>query len=197
MRFDARHALGVGPRASSFRSMWARLGGLVVLLLAVGACSSGGALGLDEDASDSGAEEQAVEEQAVEQLTAKYAGLDEPNAVRFTEDEARCAAEAVVEALGADRVVDLGPDLAEGNAGLDPEEQSAAYEALTGCIDLEAQTTDLLVAAGMTEDIAGCVAQRYLATDLAQQSMMGGYDPELNAEVDSALAEAYAACGGT
>jgi len=68
---------------------------------------------------------------------------------------------------------------------------------MTGCIDLEAQMTDLLVASGVTEDIAGCVAQRYLATDLAQQSMMGGDDPELNTEIDSALAEAYAACAGT
>jgi hypothetical protein len=178
--------------------MRARLGGLAVLVLAVGACSPGGGVRPDEDASDIGAEEQAVE-----QLTAEFAGMDDPNGVRFSEDEARCAAEAVVEALGADRVVDLGPDPAAGDAAgltdaaLDPEEQGAVYEAMTGCIDLEAQMTDLLVASGVTEDIAGCVAQRYLATDLAQQSMMGGDDPELNTEIDSALAEAYAACAGT
>jgi hypothetical protein len=178
--------------------MSARLGGLAVLVLAVGACSPGGTVVPDEDASDGGAEEQAVA-----QLTAEFAGMDDPNGIRFTEDEARCAAEAVVEALGADRVVDLGPDPgAEDAAGLmdaalDLEEQGAVYEAMTGCIDLEAQTTDLLVASGMTEDVAGCVAQRYLAADLAQQGMMGAYEPELNAEIDSALADAYAACGGT
>jgi hypothetical protein len=105
--------------------------------------------------------------------------------------------------LGADRVAGLDPDPgAEGAEGftdtaLEPDEEGPVYDAMTGCIDIEAQTTDLFVGTGMAEDVAACVAERYLATDLPQQGMMSDYDPELNAEIDAALAEAFEACGAT
>lgn len=109
----------------------------------------------------------------------------------------------MVEALGAERAADLAPDpgaedaTAFTDAALDGDEERAIYEAMTGCIDLEAQATDLFVESGMTEGVASCVAERYLATGLAQRSMMSDHDPELNAEIDAALAEAFDTCGAT
>ena len=143
----------------------------------------------------------ADEARAVELFTEQFAGYDDPNGLRFTDEEARCAAEAAVQALGLARLVELGFDAtaedlsALDDAALDDDESDAMYQAIAGCIDFAAQLTDIFVQGGIDEAAARCVAERYLETGLAQQSMTSDYDPALNDQIDAALAEARRACG--
>lgn len=196
---------------------------VAVLMVTLGACSDGGD---DEDAaaeddtttttsttddtdnSDTGTTDEepddgrplsADEAKAVELFVQQFGSYDDPNGLQFTAEEALCAAEASVEALGMERLVELGFDPEAADLGglddtLTAAESDAMYQAIAGCIDLETQLAAMFEQSGMTEDVARCVAQRYLDTGLAEQAIAGDYDPALNEEIDAALTEATEAC---
>lgn len=154
--------------------------------------SSSDASGGDTASSD--------EEAAVDILAAELADGDAPNAVPFDDEEARCTAEGLVDQLGVGRMAELGVETATGEVTQDPltsmtdEESVAAFDVILECTDAEGELVDILISEGMSQELAGCVAGRYLETDLPRRSVMSEYDPELNAEIDAALAEAETAC---
>lgn len=130
-----------------------------------------------------------------------FAGLDDPNGLHFTDEEARCTAERIVRSLGHDRLDDLGlgidpdtpPELSD--PPLTQEEGDAVFAAIEECIDLEEQVVDFFAGGDVSEAQAACVARRYLATDLPRRALLSGYDPELNVEIDAAIDEAASQCG--
>jgi len=178
------------------------LAAAAVLMVTLGACSDGG------DDEDAAAEDDTTttsttapddEARAVELFVQQFGSYDDPNGLQFTAEEALCAAEASVEALGMERLVELGfdpdaPDLGGLDDTLTAAESDAMYQAIAGCIDLETQLAAMFEQSGMTEDVARCVAQRYLDTGLAEQAIAGDYDEALNEEIDAALTEATEAC---
>jgi hypothetical protein len=137
----------------------------------------------------------------VDIVAERYAGLDDPNGLHFTNDEARCTAERVVQSVGPARLRELGlavdpdtpPELSE--PPLTEEEADAVFAAIEACIDLERQLVEVLAGGSASEGEATCVASRYLATDLPRRAILSGsYSPELNAEIDAVLDEAAGHC---
>jgi hypothetical protein len=141
---------------------------------------------------------------AVDIVADRYArsGADDPNAVHYTDEEARCTAERIVRSLGVDRLVELGlvidsatpPELVE--PPLTEDEGDAVFAAIEACVDLEAQMMDVLAGGDASESDVSCVVRQYLATDLPRRAILArGYDPQLNAEIQSTLEEAGRRCG--
>ena len=115
----------------------------------------------------------------------------------FTRDEAVCVAERVVDRLGEARLRDLGAD----RAPLDelvfaPDERRVVFGAVDGCTDLVAQVARFLAAdAGLPEDLARCVAERYVASEELEEALFGtDIDPALGARIDAVLDAAVTAC---
>jgi hypothetical protein len=158
------------------------LGALVVSSLA--ACST------DPRALDSGELRQLI-----------VRGLeraDRENALHFTEGEARCTADRVMEAISDDRLKDLGVDEGFGLSTLDftPAEQAEVFAALEDCVDLVAQVAETLgTDAGLTDDEARCVAGRYVSSGPFREAIFAErFDPALNERIDRTLAEAAQDC---
>jgi hypothetical protein len=137
----------------------------------------------------------------VDIVAGHFAGFDDPNGLHFTDEEARCTAERIVRSLGVARLGELGlavdadtpPELSE--PPLTQEEGDAVFAAIDECIDLEGQIVDFIAGGDVSEAQAGCVARRYLATDLPRRALLSGYDPELNAEIDATMDQAAGQCG--
>lgn len=172
------------------------LGPLVVGGLLVG-CGGGG-----DDGADGARDDPAERAAAVEVLTGIFAGQADPGAVlSFDAGQASCAAEAVVDALGVERLEELGLDLATGEPPtmaeppLGTREAREVYGGIGDCIDLTARiAADLAAGGDLDEATARCTAERYLDTSVARDALAGSTDPELPAEIDAAVAEARAAC---
>jgi hypothetical protein len=115
----------------------------------------------------------------------------------FERDEARCVADRVVDGLGAERLLDLGADQRPlDELRFDDGEQRIVFDAVRGCIDLAAQVAGFLAAdADLPDDVAACVAARYVASGELREALFGrGIDPELEARIDAVLDDALAAC---
>jgi hypothetical protein len=129
-------------------------------------------------------------------------GGEEANSLVFDHDAAACAAEHVVESLGADRLRALGldvpsrrgPDLTE--PPLSEAEGDAVYAAFTDCLDLVDQlTTAFGRDADLPDGQAECVAGRYVDSDVLRQSLLApSFDPALEDRIDSTVQTAISAC---
>jgi hypothetical protein len=163
------------------------------------------------DGSDDSADPADTTAPGIEATTARVATWfgrqSDPNGLQFTADEADCAAQAVVEGLGATRIEELRTDAANDVGGpdegldllreppLDTDEADAVFAAMTGCIDLTTQVTDLFLASGKPHDAARCMAEHYVETDVPRRAIMAAdTDPELMADINSALVEVETAC---
>jgi hypothetical protein len=80
----------------------------------------------------------------------------------FTEDEARCTANGIVETLddvSVDTLLDgVGLDL---DTLADPDDSIAAFDAYLDCVDIEQKMVDSLAADDTPEPIARCIAQSF------------------------------------
>lgn len=130
----------------------------------------------------------------------------------FTEDEARCMAEAVVDTIGVDTLeeadafaqIEDDPDATLTDVGvvLDDQQVSALGAAIGACVDLRVKFEEQMAADGMSAALAECLAGGLDETMLQRTvvlSMVGGdaaldADPQLGPAVDSA-ATACAAQG--
>jgi hypothetical protein len=161
----------------------------------------------DEPAEPADTTEPGIDETAT-RVASWFTSQSDSNGLRFTPDEADCAARTVVDGLGVTRIEELRRDVADefGNEGdgvevlqqppLDTDEADLVYEAITGCIDFTAQMTDVLVDNGTPRAAARCMAERYLATDVPRRAIMAAEtDPELMGEINAALADVATACG--
>ncbi len=167
---------------------------LVVVGLLVG-CGGGGDDGGDgEDPED--------REAAVALMAGLFAQSSDPSAIlSFDAEQAGCAAEAVVELLGVERLEELGMDLTTGEPPtmaeppLGTREARGVYGGIGECIDLTGRVTRDFVNGGLDEATARCAAEHYLDTPIARDALAGSADPALPPRIDAAIAEAWAACG--
>jgi hypothetical protein len=155
----------------------------------------GGGDGGDEGDS---AEERAA---AVELMTGLFAQSSDPNAVlSFDARQAGCAAEAVVDTLGIERLEELGMDLATGEPPtmaeppLGTAEAREVYGGIGDCIDLTTRVAEEFRRGGLDEAAARCAAEHYLDTPVARDALAGSADPALPPKIDAAMAEAVTAC---
>ena len=178
---------------------------LVALAVAVGplcACNDG------DDSADAPDTTAPGVEATTERVAGWFAHRSDPNGLQFTADEADCAADAVVDALGVARIEELRTDAANDVGGpdegldllqeppLDAAESDTVFAAMTGCIDLADQVTDLFLASGKPPETARCMAERYMATDVLRKAIMAARaDPELMADINRALTEVESARG--
>ena len=160
------------------------LGGALALA-ALAACS------IDPRALDSGELRQLIVRGLEE--------ADQENALHFTEGEAECTADRVMDAISDDRLKDLGVDEGFGLSTLDfsPREQDAVFAALQECVDLVDQVSEVLGAdADLPEAEARCMAERYVASGPFREAIFAErFDAELNQRIDAELAAAAQACG--
>jgi hypothetical protein len=181
----------------------------VALALAVGgpaACHDSP----DADGAGGPGRELPTVEETTARLAAWFTTKADPNGLQYTADEADCAAEAVVAAIGVARIEALRTEAANDVGGPDEgldllqqpplaaDEADEVFAAMTGCIDFAGQVAEVLAAGGRSPATARCMARRYVATEVPRDAIMSARtDPELMAEIRSALAEIETACTGS
>jgi hypothetical protein len=113
-------------------------------------------------------------------------------------EEAVCLAEELATAWGPERLATMGLTEAEDfdDLGLTPDEEDAALEMFSDCIDLTPRIVDMLMAEqGTPRAAARCAADRLMASGLVEESLRAEeLDPELNQRIDDFLDDAVAAC---
>lgn len=116
------------------------------------------------------------------------------------DDEARCAAEQIVDEIGADRLAELGvtPETAATTEFGDfaEAELTAIVDALVGCVDVRSLMADLF-ASDFGDEGARCVAGE-LSDDHIRQAIMSGFagTPPSNETVNG-IVVAIERCGAT
>jgi hypothetical protein len=168
-------------------------------VLACGSCADEAPGGDgDDSAEEAGGSADAT---AIDVVADGFLAAVDPNGLRWDEASARCSAEAVVDALGVDRLEEIGFDADAGTPPqlseppLAPEEADRVFTSVSECVDLRAQFEDLLAAGGVPPDQASCMADAYLATPFPQASLMSTeHDPDLNEQIDAFLTDAAAQC---
>ncbi len=142
----------------------------VALMLLVAACGGGGDAGLSED-------DQVLADAIAQEMLASSAATEGVGA-----EEAACFGNGIVSEMGAARLaaVGLGVDaLAEGaspdTADLSADDIDKMSKVMVDCIDFRAVITEQMVASGVSEDGAKCIA--------------AGFDDELIAEMAKASLE--------
>jgi len=175
---------------------------LVVAGLLVGCGGGDGGSGGDgEEAGD----DPEVRAAAVELMTGLFAQSSDPTAIlSFDAEQAGCAADAVVEVLGVERLEELGMDLTTGEPPtmaeppLGTREARDVYGGIGACIDLTGRVAaDFAASGGLDEAMARCAAEHYLDTPTARDALAGSPDPALPPKIDAAIAEALTTCGAT
>lgn len=129
-------------------------------------------------------------------------GDSDPNALKFSSEEADCTADAIVTELDVARLEELGLDLDEGVAPvltqppLTIEEGDIVFGAFEACVDLPSQIGASFAAdPTLDEQGAKCVTDEYLASGLVREALLGGgFDQDLNDRIDATLADAYHTC---
>jgi hypothetical protein len=116
-----------------------------------------------------------------------------------TEEEARCVAGTTVEAIGEDRLAELGvtPDdvSAMGGADFTDDEIDTLVDAFFDCVDMR-QVIATNLAADAGEEAADCLAENL--PDDALRDIVRAFNfegQELPAESEQALRDTSAACG--
>lgn len=128
-------------------------------------------------------------------------GSQQDGAIAFDEDQADCVADGFVDEFGGDQLRDWGYDEVEGETPEgdltieDAGQRERAWQVLVTCVDVPEQVTQILAAGGtLDEEQSRCVADRYVASDVAAHAVFGPGDPDVNAEVDELLESAVEAC---
>ncbi len=119
----------------------------------------------------------------------------------FTESEAECVAEALVDTVGVDSLEDNevfdkiqdNPDAALADYGieLDDEQSAALMEGVDGCKDLRAYFEDTMVAEGLTPELAGCVIDGIDDATLTRILMLSFVEGDAALDADPALGAAF------
>jgi hypothetical protein len=122
-------------------------------------------------------------------------------AISFDEEQAACVADGLVDGFGSDQLRAWGYDeeagqTPEGDLTIeDPDQREDAWDVLVGCVDVTEQIAGILAAGGsLEEQEATCVAEQYVASDVAAHAVFGPGDAEVNEQVDQLLAEAVEDC---
>jgi hypothetical protein len=117
-------------------------------------------------------------------------------------DEAECAASAIVDEIGVDRLAELGvaPDASDGIETLirdttNSTERTVIAEALSDCVDLVRTFSAVYVAIGLSESSATCAAEGIVADPELRTTLVLGDEPtaESAAEFDAVAEECFTA----
>lgn len=173
-----------------------------VIAVAVAMCAVV-ACGTDEPGSGGTDQQQGSESpRAVIAASIRATGDSDPNGLKFSSEEAECAADAITAEIDVARLEELGLDMDEKTAPeltdppLTTQEGDVVYGAFEACIDLRAQLGESFAADGSLDaQSAQCVADEYLASGLPREALLSqGFDAALNDRIDAALAAAFEAC---
>jgi hypothetical protein len=162
-----------------------RLAGVLAVALAVGGCT----------VRDGGTPSAADYREAIGDALQVDRG---DASLRFSDEQADCAAERIVEGIAPERLQDLdvgsGSDLTK--LPFSGAEREIVFDVLRACVDLADQVAETIGRdAGLPEDVASCIGERYVATDVFREALLSpDFDPALNDRVEAALAEAMTAC---
>jgi len=166
--------------------------GKVLAAVIGGALLLGGTAGCSSEGDGTGdAAETAVGQALTQQLLT--------GAAVTTEEEARCVAGSTVDALGEDRLAELGVTAADvsgmGGAAFTDDEIDTLVDAFVDCVDLrQVIATNLAGDAG--EEAATCLAENL--TDAALRDIVRAFNfagQELPAASEQVLREAATVCG--
>lgn len=120
-----------------------------------------------------------------------------------TAEESRCAAEEIVDAIGAERMQEAGITAeqlsADETAGSDltEEEGTVVADAVIGCIDLAAAYARGFTGGQATADDTACIAERFdddIYRQLIVADVTTGSDAKLPREVADVLADTFVSC---
>ena len=148
-----------------------------------------------------------------EYVDAAMAEFDPAEAEPLTEDDARCVVTSMVEAIGVDRLEELGvtpesfssDDGAPFPEGLTEDEANGVVDGFEGCIDLPALFTESMAAdESIDEETKACLAdafdedtiRRIFVTMLTEGEDALSDDPELMQEFLGIFEECPGALGG-
>jgi hypothetical protein len=160
---------------------------LVILVAAVALVAA--ACG-DDDGGDRDQAIATLQRQITESQTAQ----ESPTAPQFTDAEARCMAEGMVDEFGISRILDAEDQAFEEFMGAaTAEERRNVVDLTLNCVDLTAQLTGPLVAEGLSEESAECIGAALIDNEafrdvLAAGLATGSFDP--TSENEAALMEA-------
>jgi hypothetical protein len=165
------------------------------VMLLLGACGGG------DGGADLNGDDQA---QADAIATAMLAGAGGDAVIGAT--EAACFGESVVREMGTSRLEELGLGVEDLAAGATPDSvdmNDADIEAMTtamiDCVDYRSAIVNELVAGGMTQDSAQCIADGIdddLLVQLAKSSVSEGASSALDEEMTTAMFGLMAECIG-
>lgn len=165
---------------------------VVAASLALVACGGGD----DSPSSDGGSKggDSAFTEQLAAGLKANGDGTF------VDDDQAMCAAESIVGALGQDRLLELGldgGDLQElGSYGFTPEEFDKVVDSVFNCVDIKSSLKEQL-ATQFTEEQSSCIVDKIdmdMLRDLAKSELGNGSDTAPD-EFQNAMMQAVSDCG--
>jgi hypothetical protein len=165
-------------------------------MLLLSACGGG-----DGGGADLNENEQAQADAIAEAMTSG-AGSD----AVFDAEDAACYGASVVDAIGVDRLEELGLGVAELEAGATPDQADlsdddieAMTRAMIDCIDFRAMLVDEFVAGGMTQEAAGCIADGLddeLLVSIAKTQIAEGSTAGIDDEVTASMFGIMAECIG-
>jgi hypothetical protein len=173
-------------------TLFSRLGAAVLLVGLVTGCSTA-----REDGARS--DQERLLRSVLEQ------GSEDPNSLVFEEDAAACAAAAIVDGLGAERLRALGLDVPSrrgpelSSPPLTEAEGDVVFGAFESCLDLVDQLGRAFAQdAELSTRVARCVAERYVDSGVLRDVLLApGFDPSLNDRIDRTVGEAVGACEAT
>ena len=157
---------------------------VVVLALMAAACGGGDGGGDERNEAVASLQRQITESQADE---------TSPEA-QFSDAEARCMAEGIVDAFGISRILEAEDQgFEEFMAAATVEERRNVVDLTLECVDLTEQFTAPLVAEGISEESARCIGDAMMEDEtfrdvLAEGLGTGSFEP--TGESEAALMEA-------
>ncbi len=162
-----------------------------LLLITTLAALLAGACGSDDGGGDS-----ALRDAIAESI------LDDSRDSGPSEDEAKCIADAALDTLGTDRLVDLGVTVEAVEEGMEfpedelsDEETEAYVNASLDCVDTSSLIVDEMVADGVSEEDAKCIAEN-LDEDLFAKFATAG-SPDEDPELMGAMIDVMSECNVT
>lgn len=163
----------------------------VVLALGAAGCSDSSS---DADSADA----------ARRAITSTFGESPDPNGMSYDPAEADCITDAIVRELREERLGALGLGSSDsGSRGawigeLTDAERVRVGDVLEECVDIAGNLAAMLEGSDLDAESASCVAETYVATGLAAESLLSfEHDPELNDRIDDAFEDAYEQCDVT